>query len=85
MSDSLRSKMHIMTVKNWMQCTVSHVAIQMDLLNSVPNGLRTNLRESNVQKLPRGACPQTPIVLHAYACSPHLQVTPVQVIWPDIG
>ena len=42
-----------------MQCTVSHVAIQMDLL--LPqNSLRTNLKESNVHKFPRGACPQTP-------------------------
>ena len=31
------------------------------------NGLRSTLRASDFQKFPGGACPQTPLVLHAYA------------------
>ena len=30
-------------------------------------GLRSNLRASNFQTFPGGACPQTPLVLHAYS------------------
>ena len=30
--------------------------------------LRSNLRASNLYKSPGGACPQTPLILHAYTC-----------------
>ena len=41
------------------------------------NGTRSNLRASNFLKFPGGACPQTPLVLHAYAyIHAHIYVTP---------
>ena len=47
-----------------MQCSMSHVATTALLLSL--DGLRSNLRASNFKKFHGGACPQTPLELHAY-------------------
>ena len=49
-----------------MQYSASHVATMALVLSQ--NGLRSNLRVSNFGKFSVGACPQTNLVLHAYAC-----------------
>ena len=48
----------------------NHVASTALFLSQ--NGLRSNLRESNFIKFHEGACSQTPLVFHAYACSIHI-------------
>ena len=58
--------MHTWTDKNGTQYSMSHVATTALLLSQ--NGLRSNLRASNFWKFSGGACSQTPLVLHAYAC-----------------
>ena len=66
-----------------MQYSASHVATTALLPSQ--NGLRSNLRASNFSKFPGGACPQTPLVLHAYACihsKLDLHVTPLLKILP---
>ena len=58
--------MHVWTDKTWMQYSASCVTTTALL---VPKWLQ---KHSQSQKFPGGACPQTPLVLHAYAQIRHL-------------
>ena len=59
-----------------MQYSASQVAIMAVFLSQ--NGLRRNLRACNFKKFAGGACPQTPLLLHACAnYIPGYTVTPL--------
>ena len=53
-----------------MQYSASHVAITALLLSQ--NGLRSNLRASNLEKFPKGQWSQTALILHALLNAGHL-------------
>ena len=73
--------------KNWMQYSTSHLAT-MALLPS-RNVFKNNLRTSNFLKnFSGGACPQTPLALHAYVCiysTSDLHVTPLPPASKNFG
>ena len=70
--------MHMWPAETWMQYSASHVATTALLMSQ--NGLRSNLRASDFQTFPGRACPQTPLVLHAYAQIRHLCNLPSKIL-----
>ena len=71
--------MHTWTAKNWMQCSVSHVATMA--LHLSQNGLRSNLRASNLKKFSWGSTNPDPPSLSCFICmctyTSNIHVTPL--------